>query len=360
MMDERGSLLVAGATSVATQSLIDIVANTPGWSVTGLSRNPPTKAASGIRYVAADLLDLESCQRAVKDTQFTHLVYAARAPHALYTTLAPHAPVGIENVEPNLRMLRNIVTACEGPALRHVHAVAGGKWYGIHLGPFRTPARESDPGHIPPNFYFDHQKFLIEESARRQWTWSTSRPNIISGVTEGFGTNLLSTIGVYAAFCRHLGLAFDFPGKPGNYTSLQEMTEATQLAEAIFWMCRSPTAANQAFNVINGDLFRWENIWPALADHFGLKMGRVRHFSLVRWMADKAPLWDEIVKQNGLQPLPVDRVASWGFADFLLGWDYDVISSMTKLRKAGFHRTVDTEEMILEQLTEYRRRKILP
>jgi hypothetical protein len=33
---------------------------------------------------------------------------------------------------------------------------------------------------------------------------------------------------------------------------------------------------------------------------------------------------------------------------------------MTKIRKAGFHRIVDTEEMILDQLTYYRNNEILP
>ncbi len=77
-------------------------------------------------------------------------------------------------------------------------------------------------------------------------------------------------------------------------------------------------------------------------------------------MADKGPVWDEIVKQHGLQPLAIDQVASWGFAYFTLNYDYDVISSMTKIRLAGFHRTVDTEAMMLDQLSQYRQKKFLP
>jgi nucleoside-diphosphate-sugar epimerase len=360
MNEQGGNMLIAGATSVATQHLIDIVSATPGWSVTGLCRVPPAGSLPNVCYAAADFSDAQSCRQAVEGSAFTHVVYAARAPHTVYAAPPPDGRITIENVEPNMAMLRNVILACEGPALRHVHAVSGGKWYGLHLGPYRTPARESDPGHMPPNFYFDQQRYLIEQSAGNGWTWSTSRPSIICGANVTRGPNFLSTIGVYAAFCRHFGLPFDFPGKPGTYTSLQEMTEAGQLAEAIFWMCRSPAAANEPFNVVNGDLFRWEHVWPALADHFRLKMGRVRHFSLLRWMADKAPVWDEIVGQHGLQPLSLGSVASWGFADFLLGWDYDSVSSMTKIRKAGFHRIVDTEEMILAQLAEFRRMKVLP
>lgn len=360
MTQAGGHLFVAGATSVATQHLVDIARGTPGWRVTGLCRNPPRDAAPGVRYVATDLLDADSCRAATADADYTHLVYAARAPHALYTAMVPYSKVSIEDVEPNIRMLRNIVLASDNPALRHVHALAGTKWYGLHLGPFTTPARESDPGHLPPNFYFDQQNFLIAESARRGWSWSTSRPGVISGVAVGMAPNLLSTIGAYAAICRHLGRPFDFPGKPGNYTALQEVTDAKLLAQAVFWMCEAPEARNQAFNVTNGDLFRWEQLWPGLAAHFGLELGRVRHFSLVQWMSDKAGVWDEIVQAHGLQPLAIDRVASWGFADFCLGWDYDVISSTTKIRNAGFGAIVDTEEMMLDQISQYESRSILP
>lgn len=360
MASAGGNLLVAGATSVATQHLIDIVHRVPGWSVLGLCRNPPDHAAPNVRYASVDFLDPEACRRAAEGVGITHVVYAARARHTLYTDMAPYAKVGIEDVRPNAMMLRNVVEACEGPSLRHVHALAGTKWYGLHFGPFTTPARESDPGHIPPNFYYDQQRFLTEASARGGWAWSTSRPGVISGVTEGGAPNMLATIGAYAAICRHLGLPLDYPGKPGAYTSLMELTEARQLAEAIFWMCRTPEAGNQAFNVTNGDLFRWETVWPRVAAHFGMPVGRVRHFSLVKWMADKAPVWEAIVREHGLRPLALDQVASWGFADFTLNYDYDVISSMTKIRLAGFHRTVDTEAMILEQLSDFRSRRILP
>ena len=350
MNEKIGDMLIVGATGTSVQRLIDVMLARPGWTVTGLCRKPP-KETSSIQYIFADLLDLASCEKAIGNSRFTHVVYAARA---------PHGEDGVESVSTNLEMLRNIVTVCDTSSLRHIHAVAGGKWYGMHIGPFRTPARESDPSHMPPNFYFDQQNFLISASNNKNWTWSSSRPNIISDVSLGRGRNLLSTIGVYAAICKHLGLPFDFPGKPGAYTSLLEFTDAGLLANAIYWMSTSPSAANGAFNIVNGDLLRWENIWPNLAEHFGLKMGRVRHFSLARWMADKAPVWDEIVSQGGLRFSSIDNVAAWDFADFLLCWDYDVISSMNKARKAGFEQFRDTEEMIFSQLNGYRQMKVLP
>jgi len=356
MTSEGGTMLIAGVTGVAAQSLINVVRREKNWKIIGLSRAAP--ASFPVHHIAADMLDADACRMALKGIAVTHLVYAARAKHTLYTTMAPGAKVGIEQVEPNVAMLCNVVAACTEPTLRHVHVVQGSKWYGFHLGPYPTPARESAPGHLPPNFYFDQQRFL--ESSCGEWTWSTCRPAAINGKNVGGGPNLVSTLGVYAAICRHLGLPLDFPGKPGAYRSLMELSEAEQVAQAIFWMCRSPAARNQAFNVVNGDLFRWESVWPRIADHFGMKTGSVRHVPLVQWMADKAVVWDAIVQAYGLQTRAMDEVASWGFADFLLGCDFDVISSTTKIRQAGFHRVVDTENMIMDQLQHYRDQGILP
>lgn len=360
MAEADNSMLVAGATGVATQFLIDIVSTAPGWKVTGLSRRPPANAQPGVRYLGADLSDVEACRRAVAGERFTHIVYAARAPHTLYTAMKPYARVGIEAVGPNLDMLANIVSAVDGGALRHVHAVMGSKWYGFHIGPITTPMVESDPGHMPPNYYFAQQNYLESESRKGGWTWSTSRPNVVSGSRERVGPSFISTIGAYASICRHLGLPLAFPGKPGNYTSLQDISDANLLAKAIFWMCNSPEAENQAFNVTNGDVFRWETLWPKVAAHFGMETNGVRHMSLIQWMSDKGDVWKEIVAKHGLQPLPLEQVASWAFVDFILGLDYDVFSSTTKIRKAGFHEMLDTQDMILSQLRELQAARIIP
>ena len=44
----------------------------------------------------------------------------------------------------------------------------------------------------------------------------------------------------------------------------------------------------------------------------------------------------------------------------LWGLETDVVSSTTKIRLAGFHDTVDTEDQILRQLAQYREAKVLP
>ena len=38
--------------------------------------------------------------------------------------------------------------------------VTGTNYYGSHLGPFKTPAREDDTRHDGPDFYFDQVDWL--------------------------------------------------------------------------------------------------------------------------------------------------------------------------------------------------------
>jgi len=65
--------------------------------------------------------------------------------------------------EENDAEMSNLLDVMEDAAcdLRHISVVQGGKYYGRHLGPIPTPARETDPRHMPPNFYFDQEDHLL-------------------------------------------------------------------------------------------------------------------------------------------------------------------------------------------------------
>ena len=60
-------------------------------------------------------------------------------------------------------------------------------------------------------------------------------------------------------------------GTPGNYTALYQCTDSGLLARAIVWMATTAKCANEAFNITNGDLIRWENLWPKFARFFGIR-----------------------------------------------------------------------------------------
>ena len=344
--------LVAGATGVVGRYLLMHLVERGDWEVVAVSRRRP-EVAGAFQHVAADLTDPQGCRSKLGELRdVTHLFYAAYLDRADLREL----------VTVNTAMLVNLVDAVEqaSPALRHVHLMEGSKWYGSHLGPYKTPARENDPRHMPPNFYYDQQDFLEARQRGKPWTWSAARPHAVSGFSLGSPMNLTLVIAVYAAICKELGLPLSFPGKPGTYRSLYQCTDSGLLAKAMLWMATEPRCANQAFNITNGDLLRWEHLFPKFARFFDMELAPPRHISLVSRMADKGPVWERIVARHGLQPHRYEDLAGWGFGDFVFGSDYDHISDMGKARRAGFFETVDSEQMFLDLFARLREQRIIP
>jgi hypothetical protein len=181
----------------------------------------------------------------------------------------------------------------------------------------------------------------------------------VCGFALGNPMNLTMAIAVYAAVCKELGLPLSFPGKPAAYRTLYQCTDASLLAKGMEWMATTPACANQAFNLTNGDLFRWENLWLMFARFFGMELAQPRHLSLARVMSDKGPVWERIVQNHRLQPHRYDSIAAWPFADYVFGADYDVISDMGKARRFGFHGSVDSEEMFLRIQSRLREQRII-
>lgn len=344
------TLLVVGASGAAATRVLERARADDAWRVIGLSRR---RSADGGDWIEADLTDGDGLAQALAARpDITHIVYASRA---------PHGETGVEDVAANTAMLRNLLDAAEAtlPHFAHLHMIHGGKWYGLHLGPFRTPAREDDPRHMPPNFYYNQQDLVVARQAGKAWSWSASRPNFVLDIAPGRARNIVSTLGAYAAICRELGVPFDFLGKAGAWHVLHEVTDAALLAQGVLWMLREPRCANRAFNMTNGDAFRWCDLWAFLADRFGVPPGRPRPLSMRALMADKAPVWERIQARHGLA-LPLGQVASWDFADFFLNMDYDVLCSMTAARSAGFTGFVDSWAMFDRQIEGYRSARVLP
>ncbi|TDD43974.1 SDR family oxidoreductase [Saccharopolyspora elongata] len=344
--------LVVGANGVIGRNLVEHLATLPDWDVIGLSRRGGENTER-VRYVAVDLLDPEDTRAKLRElTGVTHVFYAAYQDRPTWAELVP----------PNMAMLTNVVDAVEAvaPGLRHVSLMQGYKVYGAHLGPFKTPARETDARPMPPEFMASQQQFLEQRQRGKAWTWTALRPSVVAGFALGNPMNLAMVIAVYAAISKELGLPLRFPGKPGAYDSLLEMTDAGLLAKATVWAAISERAENQAFNINNGDLFRWRELWPKIAAHFGLEVADPLPMSLSDVMADKAGLWQQMVAEHGLEPHAYQEVSSWGFGDFVFSWDYDMFADGSKARRFGFHEFVDTEAMFLEIFDDLRARRVIP
>ncbi|WP_310829247.1 SDR family oxidoreductase [Paenibacillus pedocola] len=348
----RKTALVIGAGGVIGSNLIGHLVTLPEWDIIGVSRRGGDNT-DRIRYISADLLDaLDTRQKLGSLVEVTHIFYAAYQDRPTWAELVP----------PNLAMLVNVVEAVEPAArgLQHISLMQGYKVYGAHLGPFKTPARETDANHMPPEFNIDQQNFLEQRQAGKQWTWSALRPSVVCGVALGNPMNLAMVIAVYASMSKELGIPLRFPGKPGAYHSLLEMTDAGLLAKATVWAATDKRCANQAFNITNGDLFRWDELWPKIAAYFELETAPPLQMSLSVVMEDKEALWDAMLKKYDLIPNSYQSVSSWAFGDFVFSWDYDFFADSSKARRAGFHEFVDTELMFQEIFDLLRQRKIIP
>lgn len=352
MNNEKKTALVAGATGVVGRNILKHLSSQDDWDVIAISRRSPGIEGE-YQHISADLLNRQDCWDSFGSLhRLTHIFYAAYIEHP-----SLHAMVA-----PNLTMLVNLLDALEPVAvnLRHINLMQGSKWYGNHLGSYKTPAKESDPRHMPPNFYFDQQSFIEDRQKGKKWTWSSVRPHGVCGYAIGNPMNLVMVVAVYASITKALGLPLRHPGSRANAHALYQVTDSGLLARACSWMATEDRCGNEAFNITNGDIFRWEDMWPVFADYFDLDMGQPQKIKLTQMMADKGSLWDELVDKHGLQKIPYEELVGWEYGDFVFTPEFDVISSMTKARQYGFTEVIDSEEMFIRQFDELRADKIIP
>lgn len=345
--------LVLGGSGLLGSRLIQRLAETPNWRVTSLSRRPvPSDPA--IRHIAADLLQpdqLRRCAGALADV--THVFFCSRAVAQGYAI----------SVDANTQMLENLlgVLLPSAPALTHIQLVHGLKWYGSHIGPIKVPAKETDPAHIDSSFYEKQLHCLTQRQAGQPWTWSTVRPHFICGVATDSPSNLVAVLGTFAAILHELGEELWFPGTEKAFNAITNVVDIGLLTDSMVWMATEPRCANNSFNMANGDCFRWRDIWPRIARQFGMKSGGVRPTDLPGFMADKQPVWDQLVRARGLRPTSFRDMADWHFAhNNVFGLTWDVFASTVKAHQFGFPDMVDSEDMFDRLFAQYRALRILP
>ena len=343
--------VILGGTGMVGANMAQLLDAQPDWQVCVVSRRAPDFPTRA-HHVACDMSDPDDCQRRLGAlTQTTHVFWTGHATGLRW----------VDKAAQDTDLFRNALSALEpaAPNLEHVCLLQGSKYYGRHLGPFKTPARESDPRHFPPNFYYTQEDFLKALAGGKRWTYSMMRPHIVCGYART-DLNVLKPIAVYAALCKKLGLPLRYPGPEGAYRAVHCATDVELLNKGMLWAATTPGAANEAFNMVNGDFFRWEHLWPRIAEYFGLAAGGVQTISLARMMADKEPLWNEIVAEHGLLPTPFSEAANWEFADYAFAPTWDVMLDNTKARKYGFQEFVDTEEMFLRIFDRFREQRFVP
>lgn len=350
-MNKR-TALVAGARGVVGRNLIDRLLELGTWNVIGVSRSAH-HSAGAYSHLSIDLMDREVCRKELsKLRNVTNVFFAARAPDA--------DPV--EEAKINQAMLANLLEPIEAhsPSLLHVNLVHGSKWYGSQYGPYKTPARENDPRGFGRHFYFDQQDYVEAKQVGKNWTWSSVRPHGVYGYSVGYPHNIMTLLAAYAVVSRELGLPLRYPGKLGAFTALSQATDARLLANSMIWVSTRPQCGNQAYNIGNGDNFRWQNVWPRIAKLFSMQPGPVQEIKMASLMPKMEPIWDAVVKKHSLQPISYHDLANWAYGDRIFSVDWDNVYSLTKIRTTGFVEFVDTEDMIIRLLEDFRNRGVIP
>lgn len=352
-----GAVLIAGATGVIGQAAMRHFAAL-GRRVLAVSRRAPEPVA-GVTHLPLDLTDARACREALTGRDIAHVVYAA-----LYEQ--PDLVAGWRDpaqMATNLAMLRNLIEPL-GPGLDHVSLFQGTKAYGVHIRPFPVPARESWPRHDHENFYWLQEDWLKARAAEAGFATTIFRPQVVFGDATGVAMNLTPVIGVWAAICSAEGRPFGFPGGPPY---LVEAVDADLIAKALAWAAGAGAARGETFNITNGDVMVWRNLWPAIADALGVAPGPEAPLSLAGALPQKETLWRAITARHGLRPSSLRELVghSHHYADFVFAHGAKrppapVLVSTIKLRQAGFHDCIDTETMFRTQIARLQDRRIIP
>jgi nucleoside-diphosphate-sugar epimerase len=224
----------------------------------------------------------------------------------------------------------------------------------------QAPFHEDDPRHLGPNFYYAQEDLLKECAERGGYTWSILRPDVVVGSITGNPMNIAMVIGVFAALSRAQGIPLRFPGSWRTYHDVMaQVTDARWLARASLWAAEADAARNEAFNAV-GEPFRLERIWRQVAHEFGMEAGSPQPMSLARHMPSHAADWQALAQRHGLQALPFERLVGWSFGDFVFNSEFDVVSDMGKIRRAGFVAPTDNTAWFREAFAELRRKRYLP
>jgi len=350
--------LVVGATGIAGQTVSRQLVDA-GWDVYGLARRG-NSMVEGVTPIQVDLLDPDATAGAL----------AGVAPEIVIITAWIRKDTEAENIAVNSATLRSLFAALKPDGgVRHVALLTGLKHY---LGPFEdyatgvraeTPFHESEPRLPSPNFYYAQEDELFAAAESMGFTWSVHRSHTVFGFAVDNAMNMVLTLSVYATICKELGQKFIFPGSVHQWNFITDVTDAELLGEQLVWASTHAEGENEAFNIANGDTFRWRRLWPQIAARFGVEWEGPTETprTLVDSMTDvAAAVWKRIAEREGLAESDVSKLASWWHSDSDLGREVECITDMTKSREAGFLNFRSTPKSFTDTVARYREAKLLP
>lgn len=358
----QNKVLIVGASGlVGTAAAISFAG--AGWPVVAASRRRPELLDdANIDFVPMDLQDKEACAAVCgKLRGITHVVYTAvyELPGLVGGWSDP------EQISSNGQMLENLLVGlCQANQLKHVTLLQGTKAYGAMVGPMRVPARESQPRVEHPNFYWVQEDFLRDHAMRHDYSFTILRPQMIVGPNHGVVMNLPPVVGVYAALRQAEGLPLAFPG---GVNRAMEAVDARLVGDACLWAAGNECAAGETYNLTNGEVFSWRDMWPAIAEALDVPLGDDEPLSVAEYVMQREDLWQGIVARHNLAPNTLQQIVgeSHHYADLCFAFGANeapppIFVSTVKIHQAGFNQTYNSEESFCYWLRDLRARRIIP
>ena len=354
-MAERKALVVGVTGTTGYTAARHLLAD--GWEVHGISRRP-VDGLEGVVPIHVDVTDPDAVARALEGADFSHVFFCIWIRNETED----------ENRRVNSGIVRNVLDGLSPTrAAQHVALVTGLKHY---LGPFEayaeapadTPFREDQDRLEVANFYYDQEDELFAAAERDGFAWSVHRAHTVIGWAPTNSMNMGATLAAYGAICRELDRPFVFPGSPVQYEGVTDVTDARVLAEQLAWSATAPAGANQALNIVNGDVFRWKRMWEVVAEDLGVEAAPYpgEPTPLVEQMEGMEETWERIAAKHDLVPMPLGQLATWWHTDADLGRPIETFADMTKSRGLGFQAFRRTDETFRDTFAHLRRERIIP
>jgi nucleoside-diphosphate-sugar epimerase len=362
-------VLVLGASGVVGRAAAERFLSDAAFDVTAVSRRrPELPERDGYVHLSVDLRDSDAVAAAIGGAgPITHVVYTALFEKANLIA----GWTDREQIDTNRVMFANVLGALQAAhaPVEQFSILQGTKAYGYHVGRMRIPGKESQPRVGHGNFYWEQEDLLRAAAAEMGASFTIFRPQFIFGGVLGAAMNLIPVIGVYAALCRELGRPFSFPG---GASYVAEAVDSRLLADALHWAATAAGARDETFNITNGDVFEWRDLWPSFARALDVEPGPDQALSMAEWLPEQEDVWQRIVRRHGLRALSLREILglSHQYADDAFAYTSDgsplasranpVLLSTVKLRRAGFGDCIDTDQMFLYWFARLRSERILP
>ena len=357
------TVLIVGASGLVGTAAANSFSGA-GWSVITCSRRyPDLLTREPDLHLSLDITDPVGCEESLSslDYAISHVVYAAVQETAgLISGWSDPQQISL-----NGQMLENLMAPLLSKnTLEHVSILQGTKAYGSSVAPMRVPARESQDRVDHPNFYWLHEDYIKMRAAEYGFSYTIFRPQLIVGPNHGVVMNLPPVLGVYAAMRKREGLPFSYPG---GADWVWEAVDARLVGDACFWAAEAESAVGETFNLTNGEVFLWRDMWPAIAGTLQVELGPDEPASIADYLGQRSALWSEIAVENNLVEKSLESILgeSHYYADLCLGTGLSssppaTFVSTIKIKQAGFTQTWDSEVSFCHWLRDLQERKIIP